>query len=100
MKQPVIQSFFFVLFVKQNCLKDQKKSQLMKHLKTNKHLKSMTSDGMTQNVEHLEKSLIHDKNSKRKAENFDLKTPQKFKSNEVLSISEHIIYNLPCVLNP
>ena len=53
LKQPVIQSFFFVLFAKQNCLKDQKKSQLMKHLKTKKHLKSITSDGMTKNVEHL-----------------------------------------------
>ena len=92
--------FLLCIVCKAKLSKGSKKSQLMKHLKTNKHLKSMTSDGMTQNVEHLEKSLIHDKNSKRKAENFDLKTPQKFKSNEVLSISEHIIYNLLCVLNP
>ena len=85
--------FLLCIVCKAKLSKGSKKSQLMKHLKTSKHLKSITSDGMTKNVEHLEKSPINNKNSKRKFENLDLKNPKKFKSTEVLSNSEYTIYN-------
>ena len=85
--------FLLCIVCKAKLSKGSKKSQLMKHLKTNKHLKSMTNVGMTKNIEHLEKSPTNDNNSKRKFENFDLKNPKKIKINEVLSNSEHNIYN-------
>ena len=86
--------FLLCIVCKAKLSKGSIKSQLMKHLKTSKHLKSMKSDGMTKNFEHLEESAINDDNSsKRKLENLDLKNPKKFKSNEVLSDSENIIYN-------
>ena len=45
--------FLLCIVCKAKLSKGSKKSQLMKHLKTNKHLKSITSDGMTKNVKHL-----------------------------------------------
>ena len=44
--------FFLCIVCKAKFSKGSKKSQLMKHLKTYKDLKSITSDGMTINVEH------------------------------------------------
>ena len=45
--------FLLCIVCKAKLSKGSKKSQLMKYLKTNKHLKSITSDGMTKNVEYL-----------------------------------------------
>ena len=45
--------FLLCIVCKAKLSKGSKKSQLMKHLKTNKHLKAITSNGMTKNFQHL-----------------------------------------------
>ena len=45
--------FLLCIVCKAKLSEGSKKSLLLKYLKTNKHLKSITSDGMTKNVEYL-----------------------------------------------